>query len=125
MKKHFIIPLVIYPFDVFVSIGQGDKELRKLIRGNGSKEDMRLCFDLPETTLGRCVMMPSNCTLIRLFLDRCDKGVLMGIIAHEVFHAVTLIMDRIGVTFGIGVSDEAYAYLIGYLVEKIFCELEI
>jgi len=40
------------------------------------------------------------------------------IVAHEVFHAVELLMDRIGCKLT-DESSEAYAYLIGYLTKEI------
>jgi len=119
-KFSFKIPLVIYPFDVFVSFNHNDKELYELIKRNGSKEDLEPCFGLPDTSLGRAVLLPSNATILRIFGKRCNESELMGVIAHEVFHVVSYIMMRVGIPLEVMVSDEAYAYLTGYLVEQIF-----
>lgn len=42
-----------------------------------------------------------------------------GTLAHEIFHAVTFILTRIGMSLT-NESDEAYAYLIGYLTKEIY-----
>jgi len=46
-----------------------------------------------------------------------------GSLAHEIFHAVSFVMYRIGQTLEIRVSDESYAYLIGYLTTQIYKKL--
>lgn len=116
---NFIVPLVIYPFDVMVSVDQTDEQLMKILRKHG--EDEQSCEKLlnqPDTCPGRAVLLASNRTVIRLRRQR-SKAKFAGIIAHEVFHAVTFIFDRIGITFDLDKCDEAYAYAIMYLAEKI------
>ncbi len=115
-SKFEVIPLVIYPFDVCLSINQTDEELIKKM------ENQDLCgseplFNLPDTCLGRCVMLPSNLTVIRL---KIEKHIPHGVIAHEIFHATTFIMDRIGTKLKLMVSDEPYAYLLNYLTDEIY-----
>lgn len=117
MKKSFnVIPLVIYPFDVVVSINQTDKEFCKSMKGQDMTDSEGL-FNLPKTTSARCVMLPSNLTVIRF---KIDKEICHDHIAHEIFHAATFIMERIGMEFIVMKSDEAYAYLIGYLTKKVY-----
>jgi hypothetical protein len=41
-----------------------------------------------------------------------------GVIAHEVFHAVCEICRRVGIDYSYS-SEEAFAYLIGYLTDQI------
>ena len=112
------IPLVIYPFDVCLSINQTDEELLESLKDqdlNGSEP----LFNLPNTCLGRTVMLPSNLTVIRLKLKEA-KLIPHGVIAHEIFHASTFVMDRIGTKLKLMVSDEPYAYLINYLTDEVY-----
>lgn len=41
-----------------------------------------------------------------------------GLVAHEAFHATHFLMDKIGIRLS-HKSDEAFAYMIGYIVYKI------
>ena len=42
-----------------------------------------------------------------------------GVVAHECLHVVYHIMERVGINFFMNESDEAFTYLLGYLVENI------
>lgn len=115
-----IIPLVVYPFDVMVSAGQTDKELCKELSGKGiDVEKERELWELASPTApGRTAMFSSGQTLLRL-RHFPDTSFDYGCLAHEVFHVVTFIMWKIGMKFKVMKSDEAYAYLVGYLTEQI------
>ncbi len=122
-KQNFIIPLVVYPFDVMVSVDESDEELQKTLNKyvydpNG----IGLIMNLPRTTQGRCIMLDCNQTIIRLKrqLHRHDT---LANASHEIFHAVSFILQRIGMKMEVGVSDEAYAYLIAYLSKEIFSRI--
>lgn len=118
MKKsdNFVIPLVIYPFDIMVSLGETDEQLRKTWEGKYKlewREDMILKGN------GNCLITEDNQTLIRTRYYPADNQD-CGILQHEIFHAVSMVLDRMGIKLDIMVSDEAYAYLIGYLTKQIY-----
>jgi len=46
-------------------------------------------------------------------------SVTRGVIAHEIFHLATEVLDRRGLTFSHD-SEEAYAHLIDWLTEEIY-----
>lgn len=122
MKKlNFIIPLVIYPFDVLVSIGETNKEIKKCLLKytNITDEDIELSQFKNHTITGRSAMFSSNQSLIRLKYYPTEAKD-FGVLQHEIFHCVTVIMDAIGMKFKVFKSDEAYAYLIGYLTTEIY-----
>lgn len=104
---NFIIPWHLYPFDVMVSFKETDKQLFKKI-------EKIYCLDDEEKELlkikgnGRTVILAGGPTVIRL--NNKD----FPIIAHESFHAVSFLMQKIGVK-----DEEAYAYAIQYLTEEI------
>lgn len=124
MKKpvvlNFIVPLVIYPFDVMVSIGQNDDQLGAVLdKLNLSNEDIKNCQYEKEGCKGRAVVFESGACFIRIRKLPTTPNE-FATLAHEIFHVVTFVMDRIGMKLDVMVSDEAYAYLIGYLTEEIY-----
>lgn len=120
MKKlplNFIIPLVVYPFDVMVSIGEDDKSLFKKLKKYGVDITMDE-LSHSATARGRTIMFAGNQTLIRLY-NRTVTPNWHGNLSHEVFHAVQFIFERIGskLTYE---SSEGYAYLIDYITKEIY-----
>ena len=125
MIKNFVLKMDLYGFDVMVSVDESDKVLvEKLMSHGNTSEDCHELLNMPTTTRGRCVMLITNHTVIRLKILP-DKYELMGVVAHEVFHATTFIMDKIGMKLKINVSDEAYAYMIGFLTKSIYKKLKL
>lgn len=117
---NFIIPYVIYPFDVMVSIGEANEVLRKKLLKHGANiKDIDL--EHTDTHRGRCIMFPGHQTLIRLYhIPKTAQH--YGYLQHEIFHAVEFLMDRIGMPLT-RKTDEAYAYLIDYLTNQIYSRL--
>lgn len=117
----FIVPLVVYPFDVMVSINESNDNIVKLLKKyNVDYSDVDV-QQISETRKGRTILFKGNQTLIRMF-DFDESPVSYGNLQHEIFHAIEFIMDRIGqkLTFD---SDESYAYAIGYLTTEIYKKL--
>lgn len=112
---NFIVPLIVYPFDIMVSIGQSDDELKKSLSKTKTKwKDVMKCEGD-----GRFVLNLDNTSIIRL-RKYPSTPTDYGTIAHEIFHAVTFILDRVGMKLKLFSSDEAYAYLTGYITEKVY-----
>ena len=120
-----LIPLVIYPFDIMVMMGYSDEEVRhELSQYEGiSEEDINLAMFKTYTTKGRAVMFETNQTFLRI-REIPETPLDYGFLQHEIFHAVTFVMHTIGMKLKIDYSDEAYAYLVGYLTEKIYEEID-
>jgi hypothetical protein len=117
----FVVPLMLYPFDVLVSVGQNEDQLGRVLDKMPAltHDDIKACAYPSPFVTGRAVMFTTNVSIIRLRklpVTSADFGTL----AHEVFHIVTFVMDRVGMSFNLGTSDEAYAYLTGYLTEQIY-----
>lgn len=113
-SKNFIIPLVVYPFDVMVSIGETDEQLKKVFKK----------YDIPvldyfehRVTKGRCSFLVGNQSLLRF---RTYQDADHETIAHEIFHAVSNIMCFINMPLKNGDNDEAWAYLIGYITQEFY-----
>lgn len=116
--SNFIIPLEVYPFDVMVSIGQTDAELKKSLERKSVEWEDKMCLK----GNGLFYMNSQNQSIIRVRFIPVNP-VDYGVLQHEIFHAVTFILDRIGMKFMLLKSDEAYAYLVGYLTEQIYTRL--
>ena len=122
MKKNkainFIIPLVVYPFDLMVSINETDVQLESILDKYFINEDTLWKWH-NATAVGRFCLFSTNQGLIRLRhypTTPFDYGCLQ----HEIFHYVTHILDRMGIKLVLLKSDEAYSYLVGYITQEIY-----
>lgn len=124
-KLNFIIELGIYPFDVMVSFGEKDKELFKMLAETYymTAEDIADAAYSTKKCTGRAILFSGNQSLIRM-RQIPETPTEKGVLAHEIFHVVTFIMDKIGSKLEIGTSDEPYAYLTGYITKKIYEKID-
>lgn len=121
---NFIIKMDIYPFDIMISIAQTDSQLGRLLdKYHLSVEDILLCKYTNDNCQGRAATFATNnASIIRLrHLPETPED--HGTLAHEVFHVASFIMQMVGVKLEIMVSDEAYAYLIGFITKSIYKEI--
>lgn len=119
-NKNFVIPLIVYPFDVMVSFGQTDDELLKTLSKSLTDDEIKdkKLWSIEKNGDGRTVLFGSGQTLIRM--PKVPKSVKeYGTLQHEIFHATEFILSHIGMSL-CKKSDEAYAYLIGYLTTEIY-----
>lgn len=121
MKKqkalNFIIPLVVYPFNIMVSIAESDESLYKKLISRGvniSLEELRHS----KTARGRTIMFEGNQTLIRMY-ENNKTPEWRGNLAHEIFHSVDFILSRVGAKLTYE-SCEPYAYLTDYITKEIY-----
>lgn len=125
VKKNinFIIRMDVYPFDIMVSIAQTDNQLGSVLdKYPLTQQDIRSCQYSRPTSPACAALFSTNASIIRMRkLPRTPED--YGSLAHEVFHVVSFIMDRVGMKLKIMVSDEAYAYLIGFVTKSIYQEL--
>lgn len=119
---NFIVPLVIYPFEVMVSFGQTDEELLRVLDKFKIDHSKNYLFSSPSSG-GTAKMFSSGQMLLRL---RHLPGSTFdyGVLQHEIFHIVCFTMDRVGIHYDIEKSDEAFAYLIQFLTQQIYNKLK-
>ena len=110
-----IIELEIYCKTVVVSVGQSNKVLYKELKHKMTKKEFDYYFSDWDDKIvtGRTLFHDTGFTIIRL--KNLDET---GLIAHECFHAVCFIFNKIGIPLS-KESDEAYAYLLQFLVNQI------
>ena len=117
------IPIQTYPIVFVVSFNTRLKDFKndvKIALELKNTRDLKIFndhFALGGTSTGRTVRLSNGHVVISFF------SINHGIIAHEIFHAVTLFLDALGVKFSMD-SNEAYAYTIGYLTDVIYQILE-
>ena len=121
---NFLVDLVLFPFDIMVSLGESDDELKnKLIElGSDDMEDIGRLLNLDSTVKGRTIMLKGHQTVVRMPIvpkNAFDYGILQ----HEIFHAVEFILYKIGITHDLDTSNELYAYMIGYVTGEVYKKL--
>ena len=124
-----MVPMAIYHTSLLVIIGMSDKEVEEVLLqyegfDRGSKEMKKSAgwrFDNCKK-VGHVTRFDNNAMLLRL-REYPTTPEDYGIIAHEVFHVVELLFERVGMPLADS-SSEAYAYLIGYVTQEIFKQLK-
>ena len=99
-----------------------DEQLFKRLKRFGISETECEVAKLQYTNRGVTVIFERHETLIRL-PKKPKTNEEWGVLQHEIFHATHLIMNTVGIELKHLVSDEAFAYVIGYLTEKIYDKL--
>ncbi len=122
---NFIISLEVYPFQLMVSMGETDEDLhKKLNRYNLDETDIENTLFPSAATAGRFVQFSCGAYLIRKrVIPSTPKD--FGNLQHEIFHVVATLMERIGQKLIVQTSDESYAYLVGFITEKIYSKLNV
>lgn len=122
-SKNFIISLDIYPFDVMISVGEDNKTLFKRLIKCGINENEAKLADYENIGDARYCLFSTGQSLLRIkSFPKSSKD--YGILQHEIFHVASAILYRIGMKLKINTSDEAYAYLIQFLTEKIYSNIK-
>lgn len=120
---YVIVPIHLYPYDVIVSIGHTDEEIDAILKRKGVKDGRELSEYGQHGRAKYAVWYDYNIALIRLkCLPRSanDYGALM----HEILHVVISVLRKVGMRISAGGgSDEAYTYLMSYLVQHIMFKI--
>lgn len=122
IKMIFIVDCKIYPFEIMVYFGEEKEPLiKKLKKFLPDKlfEDIKT-MDIKN---GRSIIFDSGQTLLWL-KEKPTSIDGLALLNHEIFHCTCFILERVGIKYS-HKSDEAFAYLIQYLTEEIYCKLNI
>lgn len=126
MKLSKVITSEIYPFTLYVSIGQSDKVFKKFVKGfkkfvKGLPEE-EFTWNLNQQSEDKGVTL-SDDGLIILRLNFSPKDSTdYALLQHEIFHVVENIMESIGTKHG-KKSSEAFAYLIQFVTFEIYNQM--
>jgi hypothetical protein len=116
--KMFVVKHGTYPFDVLFCLDVEYCDVLKELKRLGQRLNEKEREELEMRGIGRTVMLLNGQSVIRIESLK-DKARHYSNIAHEIFHAVEFLFDRIGIELG-DESGEAFAYQIQYLTEQIY-----
>lgn len=114
-----LIPIDLYDTDILLVSG-GSQRLLDTLHNSLKIEEYEQAtkdIDLEKTEVGKTILLQGGQVVMwmpGIGLTSKDKGTL----AHEIFHAAELIMQKVGITL-CNESSEAFAYLIGYITYKV------
>ena len=119
MKNIFeVIKGTVYPFDILVSINQTDDEFYSEVSHLSDDNLESVFLNLDETVLARSYITKNNVSIIR-FMNLDKENIPHGLISHEALHITSYILKRVGIDFSFE-TEEAYAYLLHYIVDNIY-----
>ena len=120
-----IINIDIYKRDVMVCFCDKVMLERKLKQYDIDRACLQEIVDeIDDSSTGRSFAITDSGPFL-LWMPRIpETAVEFGTLSHEVFHTVCFIMKGIGAEFSDD-SEEPYAYLVGYLTEKILKAFKI
>lgn len=124
---NFVFDTKVYQYDIMVSIDETPEQLRRALKKrwvtdfSGWLEDY--LFNLEPTNTARTVWLVWH-QIVLIIKTQKYKHNTIGTLAHEVFHIVTLIMNWVGIKYSSD-SEEAYAYLTGYIMTYIIRKMWI
>lgn len=118
-KQTFVVNHGTYPFDVLVCIGTTHAEVtsvlgKKLGRELDDEESDRLLM----RGQGRTVILRGGETVLRIDILK-TRSEFHAILAHEIFHCVEMLFDRIDLKHDIS-CGEAFAYQIAHITRQIY-----
>ena len=116
--KFLLIRSSVFPYDILFTTATDDEVIRYIEKNKNyelSDSEKEL---LPISGDGRTVMLNGGQTIVRVKSVKTKIGIDLVIVAHELQHAVFLILDRMGVKHTID-SDEVYSYYLAYLMRKV------
>lgn len=121
-SQNFIVRGTVYPYDVMFSINQSHEKLIKelLPYHDNVKENAR---NLILSGVGRTIQTHNN-QIIVILKELDDTAQFHGNVSHEIFHACSYILDTAGVKHSVEYSEEAYAYLIGWMTQEFYRKLK-
>lgn len=122
---NFLVPLVVYPFDIMFSVGETDRQFKESVESVLKPSYARIFLEddllpsMSERCNGRTVHSLVGYQTVVRFKSVPISNYELGTLSHEIFHAVDLIFRTIGLKLS-DTSDEAYAYAIGYITEQFW-----
>lgn len=124
-----IVPLVVYPFNIMFSLGESDEAFQKAIIKNYPPSVLKDLEQDPEIlklgpkTNGHTQNLPTGLETIVRLKNYPKTPIDYGILAHEIFHAVSFVLFRIGIPLEMSKTDEVYAYLIDHVTKEVYLHL--
>jgi len=118
-----LIHVPIYSRNVLVLLGYSIESACHELERNWEDcgEFIRMLKQESSTTLG--LVLGHNGTFLLWIKQMIDTVDTYAALAHEAFHVAEVILEFAGIRYEVGVSNEAYAYLLDYILTQIYSEL--
>lgn len=121
-----IIPIEVYSRDILFHFGDVPS-FRKAVRRYLTKEQTEALFErleFDDNCAGKTIYDRKENAFIVWLPSLPQNPYDMQFLAHEIFHAAYLLLTGVGITLSED-SDEACAYLIGYITKRVLEEFPI
>lgn len=106
----------IYPRTLYVAIDESDENIIKFLNGNTGDT----IYPMAESSNAYEMRVSDGKDGGSLVRFKDISKVTQGIVAHESFHAVMSFCDYLGINFDMKENNEHVAYMIQWVVNKIF-----
>lgn len=117
-RLNFFFPLEVYPYNIVVSIAETDEELKKSLK----KLHIEWNEDMICPGSGRFIMKDKN-VVIRI-KSYPNNAFGISTVSHEAFHTTAHVLEDIGMSLVLSSNDEAFAYLLDFIVYKIYKKIK-
>lgn len=122
---HFVVALDVYDKEILFAFGYSHEKVINLLRKSNRldiDELVNMITAFPENSYQVVTFVSSFGASVILMPGVPESPKEFGTLSHEVFHCVEAILGYVGVPHAESTS-EAYAYPIGYVVQKVFANL--
>lgn len=117
-----VVIIDIYNTGILFSVNQSDKKLTKIIKDYEFPDEQKVIDDIFDEKGNHTYTHKDGSIIIRL-IDFDFDSLSYGVLAHEIFHAADILLEHKGLILTEG-SEEAYAYLIGYITKEFYDFIE-
>ena len=123
--QQFQIPVDIFKRNILVCINEPNEEIERILVESGHDEtEAKKAAGYDSDSIGAYAWIFENRNaLIRLKGEKVDP-IFHDCVAHEIAHVAFAILDYVGIKLG-SKSEEAYAYLIGYITREFYEKIEL
>lgn len=124
-KKSFEIRVDIYLTNVYVSFGdiEGLREILRNLKNPPDEDQLKEMTSFSNDYDGVVFPLKNRDYIVYFPNKLVEEAYFLSVINHEVFHVVHGILNGIGMSLT-NKSQEAYAYLTGYINKKIYEQLQ-
>lgn len=112
-----------YPFDILFCLEVKKEAILSHLKNRyGVKLSSKDNDALTMYGYGRTIMVDGG-RVIMWFQMKDHADHMHGMIAHEVFHAVEMLFDLVGIGYNGVISGEAWAYQIDHITRQIYAKI--
>lgn len=115
---HFVVTIPVYGLGILLSFGQTKEQLEATLKKR-NVTTIKIRDDHGTGNLGGYVQTDQSTTAVLWLRHWPERASQYNVLQHEIFHAVDYLLRNIGFTLSDD-SNEAWAYAIGHVSEKVY-----